>query len=132
MAARKGSAPWNKGTSTGWINGRGYREIRVNGGIVKEHRHVMAMHIGRELLPHEDVHHINGDKTDNRVENLELVAHGQHSTITNNSRVYSRGRKNNLTDEERQRRSEWMKHLHRTGRACPPQLRSAKAEGRHD
>ena len=37
------------------------------------HRAVMERAIGRKLLTHEHVHHINGDKLDNRVENLEII-----------------------------------------------------------
>ena len=63
-----------------------YRILKINGRKIAEHRYVMEQFLGRPLRTDEIVHHLNEDKLDNRLENLELTTaaeHGRHHMLGN-------------------------------------------------
>lgn len=54
------------------------------------HTVIMEEHIGRHIRKGECVHHINGNRTDNRIENLQLLTIGEHTKLHNPSNSGSR------------------------------------------
>jgi len=77
------------GNWKGGIHFRGDGYILIRMGVIPRnyrgkryellHRLIMEESIGRKLLKSEVVHHINGDRSDNRLENLELTIQSKHA-----------------------------------------------------
>ena len=64
------------------LSSNGYRLLLVSiGKYEPEHRIEMEKHIGRKLRKEEIVHHVNRNRLDNRIENLEIMTPGEHSRL---------------------------------------------------
>lgn len=81
----------------GYLNGKGYvvkhyksfpreywdllKNMCKPNGQITEHRAVMSIYLNREIKDNELIHHKNYNKTDNRIENLELITGSEHSHL---------------------------------------------------
>lgn len=88
-----------------WINQSGYQEgnVWVNGKRirVKRHRWIMENHLGRKLSRWENVHHIDGNRLNNDISNLELIDHVEHALLHNRERKETHGWNPTLREIER-------------------------------
>lgn len=71
---------WKGGT----IRKDGYKLTIIKGKREYEHRFIMEEYLGRKLIGEENIHHINGNRSNNRIENLKLYSNkAEHSLCEN-------------------------------------------------
>lgn len=61
------------------IDAGGYEVLRRRGKLVPVHRLLMEQHLGKPIPEGYVVHHKDGNKRNNRIENLELMTHEEHT-----------------------------------------------------
>lgn len=65
----------------GFVNKLGYKVISVDGEARLEHRHLWEEHYDKKIPKGHQIHHINGNRLDNRIENLQLMTNSEHQKL---------------------------------------------------
>ena len=92
-AVKRNGFPQRRGLTrektSNWKGGRNihrdYVRLRVGNQYVKEHRHVWEQNYGK-IPDGWQIHHINGDTLDNRIENLQALSNTNHQKLHNRLR----------------------------------------------
>ena len=102
-----------------------YKAIKVNREKIDIHRYVMEQYLGRKLLGDEVVHHKDGNKENNDIDNLELMSLSEHSRQHMLGNVPSEETKQKISDALTGRKStnrklndnqvEQIRELHNNG-----------------
>ncbi len=94
-------------------NRNGYVCLHFRGKLHRSHRIIWSLYHNRKILPHEQIDHINGDRSDNRIGNLRIVTPAENSRNTVAQRKPKNKRSGVSWDKQR---GKWQAHIQIKGR----------------